>query len=411
MAPFDNTLMNDHDLDRIEQSGAVMFGAESVTTRSLTEVISDVRTREARKHARYNNPSYMAKLAECRDFLVAVRRGEVSSWVLQEVLSTSDFPILFGDILDLRLLGYYNQTTPTWSQYAQRGTVADFRQTRIIALDGMQTPLYPSNAKPELKNVVYDDNLAETGYTTQVQVYERGVAYNWRMLMDRRGQFLNQIPMLLGRAAIRTEEKFATSLFVSSTGPNATFFAAGNHNLISGNPALSVAGLKTALNTMYAQVDSGGDPIFIEGVTLVVPPLLKTDAIEILKANQLELVPAPGATSGQGTRVFTNPWVGDFKMAVNWYLNLIDTSGNKNTTWYLFADPNVNRPAMEVTFLEGYDKPSLWQKAPNTQRVGGSVEPMMGDFDDMSIHQKIMHIIGGTLLDPKVAATSNGSGS
>ncbi len=399
---FDNTA-----LDAIENSGAVMFGNETVVTRSLSEVVADVNAEKRRKNARFHNPEYVRKLNECVKFLKAVKAGEVSQHYLQEVLSTSDFPILFGDILDLRLLGFYNQTTPVWSQFAQRGSVQDFRSTRIIQLDGMQTPMYPSTyPKPELSDVQYLNDLAETGYTTSVQVYERGVAYNWRMLMDRRGAFLNEIPKLLGRAALRTEEKFATDLFVNSTGPDATFFSVAHANLITGNPALSVAGLKAGLNTMYAQTDSGGDPIFIEGVTLVIPPLLKTDAIEILKANQLELVPGTS-----GTRVFTPPWVGDFKMAVDWYLPLIDTSATKNTTWYLFADPNVNRPAMEVTFLAGYEKPTLWQKAPNTQRVGGSIDPMMGDFADSSIHQKMMHIIGGTLLDYKVAAASTGAGS
>lgn len=409
-------LFDDTALDEIEYQGAVVFGNEQVNTRTLSEVIADVKRETARKHARYRNPEYMRRLEECRQFLVAVRKGEVSSAKLTEVLSTADFPILFGDILDLRLLGFYNQTTPVWSMYAQRGSVVDFRQTRIVALDGLQEPLYPSNNKPELSGVMYDDTLAETGYTTQVQVYERGVAYNWRMLMDRRGSFLNQIPMLLGRAALRTEEKFATSLYMTSAGYNGTYFSNAHANLInttngaaSNNPALSVQGLRDGLNVMYSQTDSNGEPIFIEGVVLVVPPLLKTTALEILKAQQLEIVPA---TSSAGTRFTTPPWVNDFRLAVNWYQpNVASADSNKNTTWFLFADPNTNRPAMEVTFLEGYERPTLWQKAPNTQRVGGAIDPMMGDFEDMSIHQKIMHIIGGTLLDYKVAAVSNGSGS
>jgi hypothetical protein len=409
---FDNAT-----LDSIENSGAVVFGNDVIVQRSLGEVLADQRAMDARKNARFRNPAYIARLNECREFLKAVKQGEVASHILQEVLSTSDFPILFGDILDLRLLNFYNQTTPVWRSYAQRGTVQDFRQTRIIALDGLQDPLYPSKfPKPELATVQYDNTLAESQYNTQVQVYERGVAYNWRMLMDRRGAFLNQIPMLLGRAALRTESKFAVSLFMDSTGFDSTFFSNGNANLInttngatSNNPPLSVQGLRDALNVMYRQVDSGGDPIMIEGVTLVVPPMLRTTALEILRANQLEIVPA---TSALGTRYTTPPWVNDFNLAVEWYMpNVASADTNKHTNWAVFADPNVNRPGMEVTFLEGYERPSLWQKAPNTQRVGGSIDPLMGDFQDGSIHQKIMHILGGTLLDPKAAVASNGSGT
>jgi hypothetical protein len=200
--------------------------------------------------------------------------------------------------------------------------------------------------------------------------------------------FFHVFPHCLTRAANRTEEKFATDLYSDSTGPDSTFFSVGNANIVTGNPALSTSALKTALNIMYAQTDSGGDPIVIEGVTLIVPPLLSAYADEITKAYQLEIVPA---TSAAGTRYTTPPWVNRFKPTTNWYGPIVDTSANKNTTWYLVATPQ-DRPAMEVTFLSGYETPSLWQKAPNAMRLGGSVDPIMGDYDDMSIHQKIMHV-------------------
>lgn len=399
-------VFTDSDLDELVDREAVQLF--DMPTRSFSDVWAEARNNTPRKSARLHNPRYLHKLAECRDFLVAVKRGQVSDHILRETLSTSDFPILFGDILDTRLLNQYAATPTNWPRWAARGTVNDFRRTRMIALDGIQQPLYPASfRKPELTGVQEDNNISETAYYTNVQVYERGISYNWRMLLNRRGDFISRLPQFLVRAATRTEEKFATDLFVDSTGPDATFFSAGNANLVTGNPALSVAGLKTALNKMYAQLDSGSDPIVIEGVTLVVPPLLSLDADEILNAISFELVPA---TSAAGTRVLTPNWAKRFSPVTNWYLPTVDTSANKNTTWYLFANPQ-DRPAMEVTFLNGYETPSLWQKAPNSQRVGGSIDPMMGDYDDMSIHQKIVHIIGGTLIDPKMAVASNGSNS
>lgn len=404
------------ELYELEAEGFMSFAPARIEARSFQEVHREMRQTKTAKERRLSNPQYVEALTDCANFLIRAKNGNVSDTAFREVLSTSDFPILFGDILDMRLLNQYNITPNTWSTYAQRGTVPDFRQSRIIALDGLQKPLYPINNKPELSGVQYDDSLTETGYLTQVQVYERGFAFNWRMLINSRGNFLSRVPMLLGRAAQRTEERFATGLYVASTGPNTTYFAAGNKNQIItangasiNNPSLSVNGLKDALNVMYGQLDSDGQPIEIEGVVLVVPPLLRVTAMEIIKATQLELVPAPGATTGQGTRVFTPPWVNDFRISVNWYQPIVDVSANKNTTWYVFADPNANRPAMEVTFLSGYEQPSLWQKAPNTMRMGGGVDPMMGDWEDMDIKYKILHIIGGVLLDSKVAAVSLGT--
>lgn len=403
------------ELYELEREGFVHFQPETTSERSFSEVYADVRRSKAGKDRRMSNPQYVQRLTECANFLVMAKNGRVSDHQFREVLSTSDFPILFGDILDLRLLNQYNTTKNVWSMYASRGTVPDFRQTRIVSLDGLQLPLYPINAKPELANVQYDNNITETGYLTSVNVYERGFAFNWRMLINQRGSFLGRVPMLLGRAAARTEERFTTGLYMGAGGPDATFFSNANKNLVniangaaSNNPALSVQGLKDALNVMYGQVDSDGQPIEIEGVTLVVSPLKQLDAMEILKATSLEIVPA---TSAVGTRIVTPPWVNQFQLAVSWYQRILDATANKDTTWYLFADPNKNRPALEVTFLAGYEKPSLWQKAPNTQRMGGGIDAMMGDFEDMSIHYKILHIIGGVLLDPKAAVVSNGSGT
>lgn len=401
------------EIDQLLDAGAITLH-EPTQVRQFSEVFSDIVNTKRNKRARFNDVGYMRRLNECVAFLRMVKNGEIGQTQLLETLSTSDFPILFGDVLDTRLLNQYGETKPTWAQYFQRGTVQDFRASRLIAIDGLSQPLYPSSKKAELESVTYDNDIDETAYTTQVEVYERGVSYNWRMLINRRGDFLNRIPQLLARAARRTENKFAVDLFVDATGPNATFFSLTNKNTVvvangsaSANPPLSVQGLRDALNVMYRQLDPGGDPIEIEGVTLVVPPALRITAMEILNAVQLELVPA---TSAAGTRFTTPPWVGDLRLAVDWYLPIIDVSANKHTTWYLFAEPNLNRPAGEITFLSGYEQPSLWQKAPNTQRVGGGIDPIMGDFQDMSIHQKILHVIGGVLIDPKAAVVSNGSG-
>ncbi len=379
--------------------------------RLLDTMLSDVN----RRNRRLQEANYLHRLARTVKMLKAFQTGHISVTQLQEVMSTSDFPILYGDILDRRLMNQYDETTVSWPSYIGRGTVPDFRASRIISIDGLQGPYAPTYDKPELNNVLYDNAVTETGYTTSVTLYEKGYALNWRMLVNRALNFASRFPTFLARGARRTEEYLATQLFVDSGGPDSTFFAAGNANLVttaygaaSNNPALSITGLKDALNVMYNQRD-GSDPIELQGVTLVVPPLLQIAAKEILKALSLELTPA---TSAAGVRVLTPNWASSIGLAVNWYLPIVDTSANKHTTWYLFADPNVGRPAAEMTFLEGYEQPSLWQKAPNTQRAGGGgIDPLMGDFEDMSLHYKGIHILGGTLLSPKSAVVSNGSGS
>ncbi len=402
--------------DLIEQFNTDYDNALVSSGPSFEDVLADIERASQIREAGRHSQNYLVKLEKFSKMLKMLSEGKIRSHQLQEVLTTSDFPILFGDVLDRRLLGQYAQQNTSWQMYAARGTVPDFRSSRIIAIDGLATPfnsaLYNQAENEEVK---YDNNIGETGYTTSVSVFEKAWAISWRMFINRALNFIQRVPTLIATGAQRTEEKAVTSLFVGAAGPNSTFFASGNHNIInttngaaSNNPPLSVQGLRDAFNVMYRQTDAGGDPIAVDMVTLVVPPLLQLTAQEILKAATLEVVPA---TSALGTRYQTPNWASRIKLAVNWYLPVIDETSNKHTTWYMFADPNVGRPALEVTFLEGYERPSFWQKTPNTMRLGGSVDPMMGDFSDMSQHYKVMHIIGGTLLDPKSAVVSNGSGS
>lgn len=385
------------------------------TQNALDSYVSAALQAAKLKEQRNQNPVYLKRVYETQQFLKGIYKGTIGSHHLREVLSTSDFPLIFGDILDRQLLDRYKTWPATWPQYMKRGSVRDFRQSRRIVMDGLEGPWYPSYVKPELNNVIYDDRLTEAGYVTQVQVYEKGYALNWRMVINDDLDAMASLPDRLARGAQRTESKFAIDLYVDSTGPNATYFSNTNKNIInqtngaaSNNPPLSIQGLRDALTVMYRQVDAGGDPIYIEGATLVVPPSLQITAMEILSAGTLQVVPA---TSAQGTRYEFANWLKMLKLVVDPYLTVIDTSSNRYTTWYVFANPDGGRPAVEMTFLRGYETPQVYQKAPNTMRVGGSVDPVLGDFEDMSYHYKGIHILGGTLLDPKMAAVSNGSGA
>jgi hypothetical protein len=388
--------------------------AFDVSARPLSVVLAETQGEISRKNARWHNPKYLQRLEETINFLDLAYKGAIPTHRLQEVLSTSDFPILFGDVVDRTLLNGYAELPTSWQMFSRRGTVRDFRAAKRIALDGLEKPFSAAFEKPELQNVKYDNDLSEAQYTVQVKVYEKGFAFNWRMMIDEDLDFMRTFPTRMARGARRTEERFVTSLLMDSSGPDATFFSNANKNLInttngaaSNNPALSVQGLRDAFAVINRQVDSGGDPIYIDGAILAVPPALEITARELLRAMSINF--NPGVTSGIGYN--TANWLGDkLKLVVLPYAPIINTTSG-HTAWYMFADPNANRPAVEVSFLRGYEQPMMLQKAPNTQRMGGGVDPTLGDFEDMSLHYKGLHIMGGSLIDPKAAVASTGAGS
>jgi hypothetical protein len=358
-------------------------------------------------------PQYLARLREAADFVADIYTGRKPAYLFREAMTTSDFPLLFGDILDRQLLGNYNETPITWPQYVKRATVRDFRQVQRHTIDGAETILEPVAELTEYPEAA----LTEGRYRYSVNKYGRRMPFSWETMINDDMDALKDVPERFGRAARRSEEKFATGLFVASTGPDATFFSNTNKNLVNvangaatNNPALSIAALQEAMIVLSKMVDSGGDPIAIEMITLVVPPALQIVAENILNATELWLNEVGGVANQQ---VHTVNWMRQrTTLAVNYYLPIINTTSG-NTAWYLFASTATSRPALELGFLRGHEEPEVFMKSPNAIRVGGGglVDPMNGDFDTDAIEYKIRHVFGGTQIDPKAAVASKGTGA
>jgi hypothetical protein len=367
------------------------------------------------------DPEYLTKLGEAANFLADVLDGRTDPYYLKEALSTSDFPILMGDILDRQLLGRYQEIAPTYRNYAKIGTVRDFRTVRRVAVDGLEGRYYPSYNRPELTEGKEQNNLAETGYTYAVDVYEKRVALSWRMLVNDDLDAFRDIPDRLARGARRTEEYFATTLFVDASGPHASMFTSGNKNIVNAtnsgapftavNPPLSIAAVQQAFAVYGNMRDADGEPIMIESAELVVPPGLEVLAMNIINATEIwSTGDSAGGTTGQQLHVAN--WIrSKLRVSMNPYIPVVASSANGATSWFLFATPTSGRPALEIGFLRGYETPGLYRKAGNTMRVGGGIEDALGDFDTGEQQYKGMHVLGGTRLSPIMAIASNGSGS
>lgn len=351
-------------------------------------------------------PSYFLQEALFPRTPVVARAIEANyPGLFRETMTRSDFPLLTGDVIDRMALARYNNFPSPWKQFVQvKNNLRDFRTVRRIAMNGLEGQWSPV---PETDEFQYG-SLSEAGYTYAPTKYAKGAKISFEALMnDDLDQFM-QIPDRLGKGGARTVNKFATGLYVDTSGPHASLYTSGNANIITSNPVLSVTALGTAWNIMRAMRDTDGEPIMVEAAVLVVPPALEVTARNILNAVQVWATVQGGAT---GQEVHYNNWIGQsLKLAIDPYVPVIATS-NGNTSWFLFADPNVSRPALEVGFLTGFNEPQLYQKLSNTIRVGGGADQMSGDFMSMSQEYKSVICFGGVRLDAKASVASNGSGS
>ncbi|HEY8767996.1 MAG TPA: hypothetical protein VIP09_12180 [Dehalococcoidia bacterium] len=357
---------------------------------------------------RRRDPRYLSRLAEAGGFLAEVIEGKRPSYHLKEAMTTSDFPLLFGDIIDRTLLGGYLEAPYSWNMVAQRRTVNDFRPTRMYFVNGGEQPL---DVVPE-QTEYPEKKIGEDYYTTRVAKYGRRMAFSWEAMLNDDLGALRDIPDRFGRAARRTEEKAITSIFFGLTGPDGTFFAAGHNNIVTGNPTLSIAGLQTAMTVLGSQLDPGGDPIITDMVTLWVPPALEVTARNLLNATQLWL--QPGTNNNNDNTVVAQNWMTNrVKLAVGYYIPQISSTSHGNTSWVLVASPEQNRPAARLSFLRGHETPEVWIKEPNATQAGGGAEvgAMEGDFDTDTLEYRVRHVLGATLLDYRAAVASNGSGT
>lgn len=385
--------------ETVEQVAAETADARSLFSGEGTRVRTDPNRRD---------PKYQGQLVEAATFLADVESGRRPLYHLKEAMSTSDFPILFADILDRQLLANYKETPATWKEVARRSVVPDFRNVKRTAVDGAESVLPEVDELEEYP----EEPLSESQDEYSVRKYGRRLDLSWETLINDDLDAFRSAPERLARAARRSEEKFATQLYVDVNGPHASLYDAGFSNIVTGNPVLSVPALQVAFNVLAEQTDEDDEPIIIDGVTLVVPPALEVTAMNILNALEIEIVEA-GGTANQV--VHAANWMKNrLKLVVNPYIPVVASTANGNTCWFIMSNPNSGgRPSLEMGFLRGHEEPALYERLPNARRVGGG--DAVESFEDDSRAWRVRHVFGGARLletgGAKATVASQGDGN
>lgn len=385
----------------------------------MLELIETIRAEEATRdrifsgegsspRGRQRGEQYLTRLATAAEIYErALNGGPRDRLNLQEAMTTSDFPSLFADVLDRQLLGAYREYPVNYRAYVRVSQVPDFRSVKRFSLDGAEGPLTAVPEVTEYPQGYVDDNVD----TYAVTKYGKRLDISWESMVNDDLNALRTFPERLARGARRTEQRTATGLYVDANGPHASLYTVGFANKVASNAVLSLAALQSAWTTLLAQKDVDGEPIFVDMVTLVVPPALEITANNIVNALQIWLVES-GGTANQ--KLEAKNWMsGRVNVVVDPYIPIVASSANGNTSWFLFANPSDGRAAIELGFLRGNEEPALFMKASDSRRVGGGED--LVDFDTDTAQYKVRHVLGGTrLLNTggfRMTVASNGSGS
>ncbi len=332
-------------------------------------------------------------------------------YLIQEAITTSDFPYLFGQIIDRQLIANYQAWNADWQSWCKYRPVTSFNTVRLERLYGTDDVLPEVTEKGEYTA----QKPTSCRFELAVKKYGKQFDISWESIVnDSLGAF-SDIPQRMANAATRTENYLVTSTYASATGPNTNLFGAalsdcGQEVNNVGTLPLTIGNVEATLGLMAAQTNPQGNPISVRGMHLVVPPALEMTGRAIL-TSALKMwtesagggaVPYPtlNVVSQMGLKLHVDPW-----------LPVIDAGANANTTWYLFADPS-QLAAIYFARLRGHETPEIVMKASDKVAVGSgaAIGPMSGDFASDNIMYRERLVFGTVAGDPRAAYAQDGSG-
>ena len=129
----------------------------------------------------------LARITEANDLIYnSIYKGQVVAphvreFLIREALTTSDFPYLFGDVLDRQVLASYKAVDPVWKQFVRMSTVPRiFPQVggNRYAMTGGDQYLSEVAEKGEYLASERD----ETRYQVYVKKYGRQFDISWESL-------------------------------------------------------------------------------------------------------------------------------------------------------------------------------------------------------------------------------------
>lgn len=335
----------------------------------------------------------MARITEANDLIYnSVYQGKVIAphvreFLLREALTTSDFPLLFGDVLDRQMLAAYKATPPVWKSFCHLSTVPDFRDAYRFKMSGGDEALAAVSEKGEY----LASGRATTRYIINVTKYGRQYDISWEAMVNDDLDALKDTPLRFANAAMRTEHRIASGLYVH----NDTLATAGRGNLTTN--LLTIANLETGLEWFGARTDVGGEAIAVRAKFLVVPPSLELTGMKILSSPMQVISDNAGGPAPYPT-VNVTAQMG-LKLIVDPYIDILDATTTGNSAWYLFADPNDLR-VLECAHLRGHERPEIAMKSSDKVAVGGApLSALSGDFATDNVFYRVRTIFGGVTLD------------
>ena len=328
-------------------------------------------------------------------------------YLLKEVMTTSDFPYLFGDVTDRQMLAAYQAIDPVWKQYMRIKTVNRLYpwvggRRFAISLSGMY--LGEVGEKGEYLAL----KKTEKKYDVYARKYGNQLDISWEaMIADDLGA-LKDSPNEMAWLAANTEHYYAVNCYADDLGTHAAgnlYDATTAGELNSGVLPLTIANLEFSVSAMQAFRHPSGQPMRNKPKYLVISDGgLEFTARQILTSANKMWLDHVTLAAASGATIYPMPTTNviaqyGLQLVVDPWLSIAGGAGFTRNSWYLFADPN-NIAAVECDYLQGHEIPEICMKASDKVNIaGGPISPMDGDFATDNVFYRVRQCFGANKLD------------
>lgn len=300
-------------------------------------------------------------------------RHNMDEHQFRETMTTSDFPLYFGNALSRMFYKDYEYQTGDWKNYTTPDTTPDTRNVDRLRMSEPGT-LHKRREKQQLAATY----ITETQISYGVEEYGEQFDVSWQTIQNDDMGKIKETPQRMVGAATRWADSWVSALYDNAT-TQAALIALGA--IYGGTGRFTAPNLAIGINAMMQRVDVRGNPLNLRRINLVIPPILLQAATTTLKD-----VLAYGGAGGNVTAEFVS----------GIYVDPYIATALPNVPWYLFADPK-EIPTVTVARMQGWPGPVASMRRSDRQLISGSAPAafLMGDMSTGNIVFDVVDVMGG----------------
>jgi hypothetical protein len=257
---------------------------------------------------------------------------------------TTDFPLLLMDTVNRTLLAQYAIQERTFTSWARRSTMNDFRAVTRVRLSEMLGNLEEVKEGAEYKYGTFSEN----GESYKLAKYGKIIGITWEAIINDDLSAFDRIPQAFAVSAARLQSNIVYSMLLANgfsvMGDGNALFSAAHNNFVgtagnqtTGGTALSEASLTLAYTSFRQQKDAAGNKLNLKPKYLIVGPKNEFLAQKLTSVNFV-------ATKQSDTPVGSLTG-----------LTLVVDAEIENYEWFLAADP-ASLDTVEYSFLAGEEE-------------------------------------------------------